>query len=186
VSAEDLMEYDLDTNPIDQRGRPMYFEKPIHGAIYQARPDLMAVIHNHAYEVIPYGLAKVKLGAVIHPACGIGTEVPIWDIRDKFGDTNMLVTTMEQGKDLARVLGRNGAALMAGHGCVVGATSLREAVLTAIYLKVNAAIQSEASRLGTVRFLSAGELAMTAAVTHSENSLNRAWQYWTRRCDHTH
>ena len=182
VSLEDLMEFDLDTNPIDQLDRPMYAERPIHGAIYAARPDVMAVIHNHAYEVIPYGLAGVRLGAVIHPACGIGSHVPIWDIRDRFGDTSMLVTTMAQGQDLAAALGRNGAALMAGHGCVVGAASLREAVMIAVYMKVNAAVQSEASRLGSVRFLSDAELALAQKVQHSENSLSRAWQYWTRRC----
>ena len=50
-TLDDIMEYDLDCNPIDQRGRPMYFERPIHGAIYQARPDVISIVHNHAYEV---------------------------------------------------------------------------------------------------------------------------------------
>jgi len=105
VQIDDIMEYDLDCNPIDQRGRPMYLERPIHGAIYQARPDVKSIVHNHAYEVIPFGLTKRPLQACVHPACGIGTHVPVWDSRTSFGDTDLLITNMERGKDLARGMG---------------------------------------------------------------------------------
>ncbi len=182
VTFDDLMEYDLDCNPIDQRGRPMYFERPIHGTIYRARPDIMSVVHNHAYEVIPFGLTGVKLRPVVHPACGLGhNNVPIWDIRHKFGDTNMLVTTLEQGHDLAKCLGTGQVALMRGHGCVVAGPNLKEAVLTSIYLKVNAMLQSEAMRMGEIVFLSEGEIAKTSEVVNSDNSVNRMWEYWRRR-----
>lgn len=181
VTLEDLMEYDLDCNPIDQRGRPMYFERPIHGAIYQARPDVMSVVHNHAYETIPFGLTGVKLRPVVHPACGLGHEVPIWDIRHKFGDTNMLVTTLDQGRDLAKCLARGQVALMRGHGCVVAASNLKEAVLTAIYLKINAMLQCQAMHMGEIVYLSDGEIAKTAEVVNSDNAVNRMWEYWRRR-----
>jgi ribulose-5-phosphate 4-epimerase/fuculose-1-phosphate aldolase len=182
VVRDDIMEYDLDCNPIEQRGRPMYFERPIHGAIYKARPDIMSVVHNHAYEVIPFGLTNVKLRPVVNPACGIGhDDVPVWDIRQKFGDTNMLVTNLEQGFDLAACLGKGQVALMRGHGCVIAGLNLREAVLTSIYLKVNAQIQAEAMRLGEVTYLSKGEIEKTSEVVNSENSVNRMWEYWRRR-----
>ena len=181
VTLNDIMEFDLDCNPIDQRGRPMYFERPIHGALYQARPDVMSVIHNHAYEVIPYSLTKTKLRACVHPACAIGEDVPTWDIRDKFGDTNMLVTTLDQGHDLAKCLGKGHAALMRGHGCVVSGHTVKEAVLTAIYLKVNAMLQTEASRLGEVIYLTPGELAKASEVVMGENAVTRMWDYWRFR-----
>src|SRR5437868_14349977 len=50
VVSDDIMEFDLDCHPIDQRGRPMYLERVIHRAILKARPDVMSVVHNHAYE----------------------------------------------------------------------------------------------------------------------------------------
>jgi ribulose-5-phosphate 4-epimerase/fuculose-1-phosphate aldolase len=181
VALDDIMEYDLDCNPIDTRGRPMYFERPIHGAVYQARSDIMAVVHSHAYDVIPFTLTKVKLRCCIHPACALGTGVPVWDIRTKFGDTDMLVTTLDQGKDLARSLGSGQVALMRGHGSVVGAPNLKQAVLTAIYLKVNARLQSEAMRLGDVNFLTPGEIERTAEKVNSDNALTRMWDYWARR-----
>jgi ribulose-5-phosphate 4-epimerase/fuculose-1-phosphate aldolase len=184
VSRADIMEFDLDCNPIDQQGRPMYFERPIHGAVYQRRPDIMAVVHSHAYDVIPFTLTKVKLRCCIHPACALGTGVPVWDIRRKFGDTDMLVTNLEQGKDLAATLGSGQVALMRGHGSVVGTPNLRQAVLTAIYLKVNARLQSEAMRMGEVEFLTEGEIARTAERVNSENALTRMWDYWARRAQH--
>ena len=147
----------------------------------------MSVIHNHAYEVIPFGLTGTKLRPVVHPACGLGHEVPIWDIRDKFGDTNMLVTTLDQGHDLARCLGKGQVALMAGHGCVVASAGLKQALLTAIYLKINAMLQCEAMRMGgEVRYLTDGEVAQTAVVVNSENSLTRMWDYWRRRAGADH
>jgi len=183
VALDDIMEFDLDCNPIDQRGRSMYFERPIHGAIYQARPDVQSVAHNHAYEVLPFAIAyNVKLRPVVHPACNIGLEVPVWDIRKKFGDTNLLVTTMEHGRDLAATLGKSKAALMRNHGCVIATSSLREAVLNAVYLKVNARLQAEAMRLGDeISYLTPGELEKTAELVNSPNSLQRAWEYWARR-----
>jgi len=182
VTVDDLMEFDLDCNPIDQRGRRMYGERPIHGAVYQARPDVQAVVHNHANEVIPFGLSKnVKLRPVLHVAATIGADIPVWDIRDTFGDTNLLVMNMDQGRDLARFLGNRSVALMRGHGCVVAGESIYDAVHKAVYLKVNAELQSEAMRFGDVTYLSDGEIEIMSK-TPFISQKSRAWEYWAERC----
>ena len=137
VTLDDLMEFDLDCNPIDQRGRVMYGERPIHGAIFPARPDVGSVVHNHAHEVIPYSVTKKPMRQIIHTAGGMGPHVPVWDIHD-FGDTDMLVRNMQQGKSLAKTLGDNAAVLMRGHGCTVTGKTIRDAVRVAVYLMVNA------------------------------------------------
>jgi ribulose-5-phosphate 4-epimerase/fuculose-1-phosphate aldolase len=180
VTQDDLIEYDLDCNPIDQRGRAQYTERPIHGAIYRLRPDVLSVIHNHAYEVIPFTIAQgVKLRPLLHTASGIGAEIPVWDIRHRFGDTNMLVTTLPQGDDLAATLGANRVALMRGHGAVVAGESIQDAVHTAVFLKVNAQIQSEAMRMAEdIEYLSDGEVA---EMQRSRTGHGRAWEYWARR-----
>lgn len=182
VTPEDLMEFALDGTPIDARGRTPYAERFIHGAIYEKRPDVDSVIHNHSHEIIPYGITPVKLRPVVHVGGAIGEEVPVWDIRRKFGDTNMLVVNMDQGRDLAATLGENRVALMRGHGCAVAGKTLREAVFTAVYLQVNAKLQTEAMRLcDEVQYLSAGELALTKEMLSQQLGLDRAWEYWTRR-----
>jgi ribulose-5-phosphate 4-epimerase/fuculose-1-phosphate aldolase len=183
VTIDDIMEYDLECNPIDQRSRPMYFERPIHGAIYQVRPDVKSVVHNHAYEVIPFGLTKKPLQACVHPACGIGTQVPIWDSRTSFGDTDLLITNMERGKDLACGMGQDNAVLLRGHGCVVVGDSLKAAVLNAVYFKINASLVLNSMLLGgEITYLSEGEIELTKKLVYSDNSVQRMWDYWSRRC----
>lgn len=181
VVAEDLMEYTLEGDPIDQGDRTMYAERPIHGGVYQARPDVQAVIHNHSMAVIPYGVTNTPLRPIFHLAAIIGEQVPVWDIRDVFGDTNMLVTTMEQGRELAKTLGDGRVALMRGHGCVVAGASIKAAVMTSIYLQVNAHLLSESLRLGDVTYLSTGEVEMMGQTQLRPLSGERAWEYWARR-----
>lgn len=182
VSFDDIMEYDLECNPIDQRGRPMYFERPIHGAVYQARADVGAVVHNHAYETIPFGLTRKRLQACVHPACGIGTHVGVWDSREAFGDTDLLITNMERGKHLARSMGQDNAILLRGHGCVVAGENLKIATLNAVYFKINASlVLSSAALGGEINYLSEGEIELTKKLVYSDNSVQRMWDYWARR-----
>mgnify|MGYP003300808446 CR=1 FL=1 len=107
----------------------------IHGAIYEQRPDVNVVIHNHSYEVIPFASTGTPLRPVTHTCAPIGSNIPVWDMRDKFGENNHLVVTMEQGRDLAAALGEGTIALMKRHGCVVTGATVEETVMKAIYLQ---------------------------------------------------
>ena len=181
VTIDDIMEYEQDGRPVDQKGRAIYAERFIHGGVYEARPDVHCVIHNHAYEVIPFGVTGTPIKPLLHSAARIGGEVPTWDIADKFGDTNLLVVNMEQGRDLAKCLGNRPTALMRGHGCVVCGPSIRGTVLTAIYLMVNARLQTEAMRMGEIRYLSAGEIAARLREEQGDLGYHRAWEYLRSR-----
>jgi HCOMODA/2-hydroxy-3-carboxy-muconic semialdehyde decarboxylase len=144
------------------------------------------VIHNHSHAIIPYGITPVKLRPVLHVGAAIGEEIPVWDIARKFGDTNLLVVNMEQGRDLAATLANNRVALMRGHGCAVAGATLREAVFTAVYLQVNAELQTRALMLSDeVRYLSRGEVAKAKEMTSQPVGLERAWENWTLRADRT-
>ena len=105
ITIDDLMEYTLDGEPIDQRDRAMYAERHIHGGVYEKRPDALAVIHNHSSAIIPFGVTGVALRPILHMGSVAGGDIPTWDIHDKFGDTHLLVTNMDQGRDLATCLG---------------------------------------------------------------------------------
>jgi len=181
VERSDIMEFDLDNRPIDQRGRTMYSERPIHGSVYTARADVMAVCHNHARSLIPFGVTGTPIRPVFHIAGSIGPEVPVWDVRNEFGDTDLLVTTQALGDSLARALGRHRVCLMRGHGAVVASHDLKATVFVSIYLMVNAALISEARRLGEVTYLSDGEIRLTEQMNFRARSQNRAWEYWARR-----
>lgn len=181
VTADDLMVFELDGTPVDAKGRQPYAERPIHSGIYEARPDVVSVIHNHSYDVIPFSVTRAQLRPMIHVAAPMGAHVPVWDIRDKFGEGDMLVVTQEQGRDLARMVGQGAVALMRGHGCVVAGASIRHAVMIAVYTQVNARLQIEAMRLGEPKFLTEGEVDAMNKRQSTPLAGDRAWDYWRAR-----
>ena len=129
VTPEDIVELDLEGTPVGNDNRPLYLERFIHAGIYQARPDVTAVVHAHAEDVLPFGIANgTRLRPVIHSGSFIGAHVPVWDIADRFGDTNLLVSNIEQARDLAKTLAGHNVALMRGHGFAAAARSLIEVV----------------------------------------------------------
>jgi len=182
VEAADIMEFTLEGDPVDARGRKPYLERFIHGAAYEMRPDVMAVVHNHSPGVIPFGVTGLKLKPIMHMCATIGHEVPIWDQRKKFGDTNLLVESMTMGRDLAKTLGKGRTALMRGHGSVVVGKELRTTIYTAVYLELNARLQMQSMNMGKIKFLSKGEVDKVAATTTLAN-VNRAWENWCRAAD---
>jgi ribulose-5-phosphate 4-epimerase/fuculose-1-phosphate aldolase len=177
VTAADIIEYDLDSNPIGD-DRLSYRERFIHGEIYKARPDVMAIVHDHSPAVIPFSISSVPLRAVAHLAAFIGVGIPVFEIRDVDGITDMLVTSPKRGQALARVLGNNPAALMRGHGAAVVGASVKEAVGRAIYLDLNARIQEQAILLGgKVTYFEAEEAKKTAP----QDGYVRAWDIWKQK-----
>jgi ribulose-5-phosphate 4-epimerase/fuculose-1-phosphate aldolase len=184
IDPDDIMEFTLGCEPIEARGRTPYIERFIHGAIYEARTDIHAVVHSHSLSVIPFGVSEEKLQPIMHMCAPIGHEVPIWDPQTNFGDTDMLVRNIELGRDLARFLGSATSVLMRGHGSVVVGQSVRKATFTAIYLEVNANLQERASRHGKIKFLTSGEIEqIVQRFNHGQSGAgyDRAWEYW---CQH--
>jgi HCOMODA/2-hydroxy-3-carboxy-muconic semialdehyde decarboxylase len=181
VELGDLMEFELDGTPVDSRGRTAYGERMIHGAVYEARADVQSVVHTHATGVLPFTITATPLRPVIHTASIIGATIPVWDIRDRFGGTDLLVRTIEQGRDLARALAANTCLLMRGHGAVVVGSGVPQAVLTAIYLQVNANVLLEARSLGTPQALTDEEIAKATESQFSPLALDRAWEYYCAR-----
>ena len=177
VEFEDLMEFEQTGEPVDGRGRRPYGERMIHGAVYEARPEINAVVHHHAYGVLPFTITSTPLRPVVHTASVIGSEVPVWDIADNFGATDMLVRNMEMGRDLARTLGDNTCLLMRGHGAVVAGENVQQAVMTAIYLQVNAQILLEARHLGEPRGLTEEEVELSTGAQFSPLAVDRVWEY---------
>lgn len=184
VEPGDIMEFTLEGEPVGGDRRPPYLERFIHAGIYEKRPDIMSVVHSHAEGVLPFTISQTKLVPVIHSASEIGLTVPVWDIAEKFGDTNLLVTNAAQGRDLAARFGDNSVVLMRGHGFAAGGQSLLQTLRMSVALPKNARVYTEAMRLGPVKPLSAGEVAqrLTVMGTHETPATLRAWEYWACRC----
>lgn len=181
VTTADIMEFDLDGNAADGRGRTAYLERFIHSEIYRVNPDVRAVVHSHSPAVIPFGVVDVKLRPIFHLGGFLGPGVPVFEIRDAGGPaTDMLIRNASLGAALAKTLGNAPVALLRGHGNVVVGRSIKEAVFRAVYTEVNARLASEALRLGNgqAEFLNEDE-AKAAAETNSAQ-IGRPWELWKR------
>jgi len=176
VTSKDIMEWDREGEAVDARGRNGYTERYIHAAIYRVRPDVKAIVHSHSPEVIPYSVTGVTLRPVFHNPAFLELGAPIFDSQKEFADTDMLIRDNKLGDALAKVLGNSGVALIRGHGFVAVAGSAQVVVYRAIYTQVNARVQAEAMKLGTVKFLTPGEAEKAQAVT--EGTSGRPWELW--------
>lgn len=180
VQLEDILEYDLDCQPIDARGYDSVLERFIHGEIYKARPDVMAVVHNHSPSVVPFSVTRVKMRALFHMASFVGDGLPNFEIRDVQKGTDLLIRNPKLGIALAKTLGAKPAALMRGHGSVTVGESLPRAVGRSVYLEMSARMQMQALLLaqgGRIQYLDEAEVKASAPV----QDYKRAWPLWRER-----
>jgi ribulose-5-phosphate 4-epimerase/fuculose-1-phosphate aldolase len=182
AEVSDLVELTLDSEPVRPTEFRLYSEKVIHGEIYKARPDVLAVCHHHAHTVLPFAISGQQIVPVFHLGAVIG-HVPFWDQRDEFGDTNMLVVKPAEGASLARALGPHWMVLMRRHGATVAGTGIRELIFRCVFGSDNCKLQAQAMAMGHVDSLSPGEAKLTSAHQQRPPSTNRAWDYWVRQVE---
>jgi ribulose-5-phosphate 4-epimerase/fuculose-1-phosphate aldolase len=177
VTRDDIMVFDLTSTPVDGDTRQAYLEKCIHGEIYARRPDVNAVVHSHAAAVVPFAASSVPLRPIYHMSSFLRDGAKVFEIRERFAATDMLIRTNAQGAALAEKLGDDVVVLMRGHGyCTVG-ESLPVAVFRAFYTQANADLQQRAIALGgSVTFLDAEE-AMRADASN-RTVIARPWGLW--------
>ena len=184
VTAADIQQYDLDSNPLDPAARPSFIERFIHGEIYRARPDVQAIVHSHAPSLIPFGVTGVALRPLYHMTAFVGAGVPVFEIRKVRGNDSkmpMLVHNPALGRALAETLAAKPAALMRGHGAVIVGSSLPHVVGRSVYLALNATLQTQAVALGgSINYLDSAE-----AREEIPDNYQRAWELWKRQATAT-
>ena len=182
VTAADILEYEVETGEAVMADPPrLYLERWIHSEIFKARPDVMAVVHNHSPAVLPFTIVK---GARLKPACHmcgfLGDGPPVFEIRDSAGPgSDLLIRSRALGAALAQVLGSQRVVLMRGHGCTIAAESVRIAVYRAIYTEVNARLLLQALPMGEVDTLTAAEAEATRIT--NEGQVDRPWNLWKQQ-----
>jgi HCOMODA/2-hydroxy-3-carboxy-muconic semialdehyde decarboxylase len=179
VTAADIMEYDLDSSPVDPRGRSLYLERFIHGEIYKLRPDVKAIVHHHSPSVIPFGVTTAPLRPIYHMAAFLGEPTPVFEIRTVAGMTDLLVRNAQLGHALAQTLGSRTAVLMRGHGAVVVGPTVMHATARSVYMEVNARLQAQAMALGPVTYLEPEEARRAEAAV--AGTYGRPWELWKKK-----
>lgn len=180
VTADDIMEFSLDGEACDPRGRSGFLERFLHGEIYQRRRDVMAIAHCHAAATIPFGLVTTPMRAMFHNAAFLAAGVPVFDIRQKFGATDIVISSREKGAALAETLGDKSVALLRAHGFVAVGPTLQTAVFRAVFTEVNARVQLQAAVLGgPIASLDEEEGRRADALNLA--TVGRSWDLWKRR-----
>ncbi len=181
VHEEDILELTLDSVPVQPTSVRLYGELVIHGCLYQDRPDVHAICHHHCDSIMPFVMTGEPLVPVYHMGGAMGPTVPVWDSRDEFGDTFLLVTKPEEAHSLARTLGRHAMVLMRHHGATVVGQTLLELVFRTIYSCRNAELLTRAKAFGKIDPLSPGEAEKCFTFNLGARPTERAWEYWAMR-----
>jgi ribulose-5-phosphate 4-epimerase/fuculose-1-phosphate aldolase len=128
---------------------------------------------------LPFTVANVAMRPVFLTADEFGADVPMWDIRDRFGDTNLLIVDMDQGRDLARALGQERVVLLRGHGFVGAGRSAIQLIRMCKALLDNAMLLLEALRFPPIKEISPGEIAARRKSMSDDEapSLMRGFEY---------
>ena len=180
VTAGDIMEFSLAGEPCDARGRTAFIERFLHGEIYRKRPDVMAIAHGHSPSVIPFGLVATPMRATYHNAAFLAAGVPVFDIREKFGATDIVINSPEKGAALAEALGDKSVVLLRAHGFVAVAPSVQAAVFRAVFTEISARVQLHAAALGgPIAALDAEEGGKADVINLA--TVGRSWELWKRR-----
>jgi HCOMODA/2-hydroxy-3-carboxy-muconic semialdehyde decarboxylase len=183
VTAKDILEFDLDSRPVDTHGLPMsglFTERYIHGEIYKLRPDVIAIVHTHAPSLIPFGVTKVPLQPMYHRSAFISFGIPVFEIRERAGMTDMLIRNATLGHNLAEALGDHPAALMRGHGAVITGPSLPRVVSRTIFLALNATLQAQAMGMGApITYMDPEEARKIEE--REGHGLARTWEGWKQK-----
>lgn len=184
ITMQDILEFTLDSEPVNPSKTQLFAERVIHGEIYKSRPDVMAIVHCHPTPLLPFCISGMPLVPVFLMGATIGPEVPFWDQRDEFGDTSLLVVKPEEGRSLATALGRCSIVLMKRHGATIVGADLQDLVFRAVYACRNAEAQASAHALGAVVALSAGEVERSGALCVRKGGFSaRTWDFWQQKLD---
>jgi ribulose-5-phosphate 4-epimerase/fuculose-1-phosphate aldolase len=160
VTAADLVEYDLDGNPVNSKAPQGYRERFLHGAVFKARPDVNSIVHSHMPSVLPFTDVTTPLRPMYHMASFLLQGAPVFEVRSVQGQIGMLIDNNKVGAALAQTLGNRTIALIRGHGAVIVGTTIPDAVQNAIFTDVNARVQAQAVALGgNISYLTLADVA---------------------------
>ncbi|MEY8337673.1 class II aldolase/adducin family protein [Lachnospiraceae bacterium 62-35] len=179
VTRKDIMEFDMDGNVISNQQFQHYREILMHAEIYKARPDVNAICHNHARELIPFSSTGIPLRPLSQPAGMFYKGVPTFNHPEI---TSGLVTDKKETcAGLAQVLGEHRAAFIGVHGVVVVGENAINLITCSIALRDNAIAQLQAMQLGSPRYLTEAEGKAATQTMLSTEDAERMWNYWLRR-----
>lgn len=123
----------------------------MHLAIYQARPDVEAIVHTHSVAATALAVLRIPIPAIHYALHQLGGEVPVAPYAT-FGSA-------ELAQHAAVTLGTGHAVLLANHGAVAVGPNLSTALERARLLEWLGRVYLEALHAGRPHILTAREMA---------------------------
>lgn len=142
-----------------------------HPAIYEARPDVNAIVHTHPPYTVAFGTLNEEFRPVHHYGAPFLGKITTFHSP---GQTK----SEERAGDIARQLGANRAILQQGHGCIVVGKDLSEAMQLTLYLEEACKILFIARQMGKPQYLSPEESEVVSAQILKQRSQDKAWRHY--------
>lgn len=168
---EDIILLDLDGNKLEGDLEPAS-ESPLHLAVYQKRPDVMAITHTHSPMVNTLSIAGVQVRTVENQGASvIGRGAPVFE---KYG----LVDSFELAHEVAETLGSHTICVLKSHGNIVVGESIEEACVLTIWAEKGARYQYRAMLLGEPHWYPEGEIEKMKQQQRRGKGHVRTWNYY--------
>jgi len=161
MRPEDLVVCDLDANTVDAPPNVVpCSEVKLHSCIYKARPDVQSIVHVHPR----FAVVMSCIGAPIRPMCAEGNRL-VMDPLPVY-PKEKIITTDEEGTEVARMLGPGKAMLLFGHGAITAGATMQESFTDMVHLEHQAEMNYYACTMGGLDHpYVSNELVMEAAST---------------------
>ncbi len=145
-------------------------ELPLHVSIYQARPDVQAVVHGHPSWSTLLSSAGRSYQVTMAQGALLG-DVPVFP-------SPMSVNNSRIGDAVAGTLAGGRAALLRAHGSVVAGNDVLQAAVLAIYLELNAERQYRAATVGEPYVFSQEQVLACRAGLEKRGLFEKCWSYY--------
>lgn len=142
IRTRDIVVIDYNGQNVENNGLEPTVEYLMHLRIYNARPDINAIVHSHATWSTIFSVAKQEIPVIITEFHFVNGTVKCSDYADS-GSVKLADSIVKTMGDKSK------AVLLANHGAVTAGKDLTEAYNLAIYLEKAAKVALFAKLLGT-------------------------------------
>lgn len=174
AGPEDVVQAAVDEREPPPRTAPP--ELPLHQAIYQARPDVNAIVHSHAPYTLVFGASGLVLRPVSHDGAYFVGRTGL------FTETSNTVLDIATGAAIATALADRPGVFLRNHGGVVVGKSVRHAAVLAQVLEHACRLQLLAEGSGAAYTWSdERDVALKRDFVYADLSIRSYWDYAVRR-----
>lgn len=176
ATADDFIEVDRDLNTLTGEGMANPATR-FHLWVYDARPDVMSLIHTHAPWVSALAAARQPL------VVAQMDMTPLYDDCAFLGEWPGVPIADHEGVIISKALGDRKSIILAHHGYLTAGISIQEATYLAVYLERAARMQVRAQAFGPLTPVDDALAREAHDYLLQPSIVNATFRYWSRQAD---